>query len=98
MSSNVMKYIVYHTSNGLVPVIFPKTIAHIKMAQTLGSPEIRSAGFVRMDLSGNVCYGSSFTLNKDSTPGDSTLLCDNDKEDGYDVIIRESWERHNHAN
>jgi len=81
-------------SNQLVPIIFPDTLVHavvynslrrsmVSSYRDLGvevSVEIRSAGFI--SLTELICYGGSETLGVESHPDDSKIIATFDYQGG----------------
>jgi hypothetical protein len=74
-----MKYIAYSTDLNEMIIVFDTSISHSDMFRCLGVPldDVLSAGFVRNDDSGLVCYGDSHSLKKASRARSDTELLKN---------------------
>ncbi len=70
-----MKYIVYKTNEGEVPLIFPNSFCHKGICKSIGEDVIVSAGFIKQNQDGYLeCYGKSVSLKLKSRERHDTIL------------------------
>lgn len=75
----MFKYIMFQDKLGAKqPILFPKSVSHITMAEALANNEELnwvpvSAGFCGM-TSPICCYGKSVTMDLESNPNDTVIL------------------------
>lgn len=69
-----MKYIIIDIEGKEIPILFPKSIQHNKMAGNFLYPVV-SVGFVQIEANRTLtAYGKSDSLRKSARPIDSDIL------------------------